>query len=840
MGLKNVQYGVLFFLWLLPASGMATDYYISNSGNDSNTGTTPANAWRSIDKLNASFAFIKPGDNIFFKRGEVFFGTVRISVSGRQGLPVSFGAYGNGSDPVITGFASIKGWIKKENNTWQAPAPFLQPGLNMVTLDDMPQQIGRYPNAGDSDGGYLRYENFIEKNIIIDSNFTQPFNWTGAEIVIRKNHWTAERCLVTKQEGKNISFTYANRGINPLKEPVLYKGTKGNGYFFQNDYRTLDKEGEWFFDSTSGNLHMVLNDTSHSIQAAVIDTLVNTGSMSFLHFTNLVFEGANRSALFNRDGGNISIQNCRFKNIGAKAIHCWNTGNVLIENVQTNHVLSNAIQVRNTKKDNVTVRNCTVKNTGLFTGMGSYFDDRDYKAISVSAASNVLIENNIVDSAGLTGIQFQGNNALVQHNLVHHYCLRLDDGAGIYTFVDFVKENAGEVFTNRVIKKNIILNGRGAPEGSNKTFKAEGIYTDGRSMNVDILDNTIAFIGNKALACNNAVNIHIRGNTCFNTGGGWGVTRGLTWMELQNFEVKKNIFYAVTQQQHSVNFSHSGLNVPTAVSIWEAIRLAGDIDSNYYNTVNPVGFNYIYAPVAEKQFVYPSPLTLEHWQEYTGQDLHSKRPAVAVPLYTIKKIIGSNLVMNGEFNNNMDDVSVYGSGVKGEWDGSGKLTGKGSLRIDCTQPQPNRYTIIHSPVGNVLAGKKYRFRFNTSGTSDCGIVRAYLRKTAPPYTALTPVYIHSFGTGKQAHEFLLSPSVSDAMSFVIEVEKNSCTAYIDDIELNEAEGTVNDIAGQVRFEYNASPEEVIIPLDAVYTGVDGKQYSGSVTLLPFASIILAK
>ena len=78
------------------------------------------------------------------------------------------------------------------------------------------------------------------------------------------------------------------------------------------------------------------------------------------------------------------------------------------------------------------------------------------------------------------------------------------------------------------------------------------------------------------------------------------------------------------------------------------------------------------------------------------------------------------------------------------------------------------------------------------------------------------------------------------MSFVIEVEKNSCTAYIDDIELNEADATLNELKDHVRFEYNASSKEIAIPLEDTYTGVDGKKYSGSVLLLPFTSIILIK
>jgi hypothetical protein len=212
MGIKYVQQLLLFLL--LPACSLATDYYFSNSGNDNNSGTTAATPWRTIDKLNNSFYLLQPGDHIFFRRGDKFIGTIRVTVSGRQGQPVSFGAYGTGSDPVISGFASIKGWVKKEKNTWQAAAPFLRSNLILVTMDAAPQQIGRYPNADERDAGYLRYENFIDNNIIIDSNFDQPHNWSGAEIVIRKNHWTAERCRVLKQEGQQITFTYANRGIN--------------------------------------------------------------------------------------------------------------------------------------------------------------------------------------------------------------------------------------------------------------------------------------------------------------------------------------------------------------------------------------------------------------------------------------------------------------------------------------------------------------------------------------------------------------------------------------------------------------------------------------------------
>ncbi len=130
------------------------------------------------------------------------------------------------------------------------------------------------------------------------------------------------------------------------------------------------------------------------------------------------------------------------------------------------------------------------------------------------------------------------------------------------------------------------------------------------------------------------------------------------------------------------------------------------------------------------------------------------------------------------------------------------------------------------------------FRFKTLGTSECGVVRAYLRKTAAPYDMFTPVQVQSFGVGKQQHEFLLSAAVSDNMSFVIEIEKNSCTVYIDDIELYEANAAPIAIKDHVRFEYNATEKTVDIPLTKNYVGVDGMKYSGTLSLLPFTSKIL--
>ncbi|MEX0274810.1 MAG: sulfatase-like hydrolase/transferase [Flavobacteriaceae bacterium] len=76
-------------------------YYVSSSGSDTNDGLSENTPWQTLDKVrNAS---INPGDQVFFKRGDVFVGQLRPSYSGSGGHPITFAAYGTGDKPVLTG-----------------------------------------------------------------------------------------------------------------------------------------------------------------------------------------------------------------------------------------------------------------------------------------------------------------------------------------------------------------------------------------------------------------------------------------------------------------------------------------------------------------------------------------------------------------------------------------------------------------------------------------------------------------------------------------------------------------------------------------------------------------
>ena len=84
----------------LPGTG--PNYYVDDvNGNDGNSGTSEATAWRTIEK--ASAFTLSPGARLLLRRGGVWTGTLKIEESGAGGLPVVIASYGSGPLPIIHG-----------------------------------------------------------------------------------------------------------------------------------------------------------------------------------------------------------------------------------------------------------------------------------------------------------------------------------------------------------------------------------------------------------------------------------------------------------------------------------------------------------------------------------------------------------------------------------------------------------------------------------------------------------------------------------------------------------------------------------------------------------------
>lgn len=613
---------IFLALMILRLSCPAKSYYISVSGNDQNDGLSPVTSWKTFSKINSFFKYILPGDSILFKRGDIFYGSIKVIKSGTENHPIVFAAFGEGEKPIITGFTTLTSWALIEKGIYQVPI-IAKNTLNMVTVNDIPQAVGRFPNADAPDGGYLKYTSFTGNTSFTCSALGNT-NWAGAEVISKKEGYILERDIITSQSEATITYrsveTINPRQSNTSPQPEVPPGS-GFGLFIQRDPRTLDQAGEWYFDTVGKKLQIffgINKPSAYKIKASTLDTLIDLSNTRYIIISNIAFEGANIAAIYFDNANNITIKNNNISNSGAKGIFGWNSSNILVDNNIINNSMCSAIDITSRHGKNITVSNNKIKNTGILPGMSSFFDDNDCNAISISVDSIAVISKNIVDTTGYIPIHFWGAGIIIDSNLINYFAFVKDDGGGIYTVSTYK--------TNRVIKNNIVLHGIGAPNGNQYPIHAEGIYIDGGGRGVDILNNTCAFMSNHGIYLNDPKDINVNNNICYSTCG-WGVNKHFN-DSIYNFTLKHNIFYNVqVQSELRYTYGNSGLNStnrPVAGNIQLALQLLGNIDSNYYRMA-PNNFTWNYTQrKGEGATYFKDGIDLEKWQSYTGLDKNSK------------------------------------------------------------------------------------------------------------------------------------------------------------------------------------------------------------------------
>lgn len=78
-------------------------YYVSSSGDDTNSGLSPGDAWQTIDKVNSRN--IKPGERVLFEGGKTFTGNLYLAPgdAGDSSNPVIIGSYGGVKAKIYAG-----------------------------------------------------------------------------------------------------------------------------------------------------------------------------------------------------------------------------------------------------------------------------------------------------------------------------------------------------------------------------------------------------------------------------------------------------------------------------------------------------------------------------------------------------------------------------------------------------------------------------------------------------------------------------------------------------------------------------------------------------------------
>jgi uncharacterized repeat protein (TIGR02059 family) len=596
------------FLCLISIIASATDYYVSSSGSDSANGLSSSTSWQTISKVNAVFSGLNPGDRILFKRGDVFTGALRISRSGLSGSPITIGAYGTGANPIINGFTTITGWNNYGNGIYSKSIS-CESKPNMVTVNGINTPIGRWPNSE-----FLSIDSHISNTSITDAALPSSPNWTGAEVIIRKNSYIWDRNTITEHSGSTLNY----------KSGSYYESSDGFGYFIQNDIKTLDKLGEWYYDGST--FYMYFGTTSpvnYEVKVSSIDQLVNLLDKNYITIDNISFEGANVYAVQISNSNSITVKNCSINFTGGNAIYGpWNgtSLNCVITNNTITNSNNSAIKLSGDHK-NATITNNTVTNSGTIVGMGGCGDET-YVGVGLYG-DNSLAQYNSVKNSGYMGIQFGGDNTVISNNLVDNFNLLKNDGGGIYTYAA-----SGDVMKGRKITNNVVLNGKGYEEGLpvKETF-AHGIYLDGPVKNITVENNSVGHCTLSGIYVHNSHEVTINSNTLFNNGSGDdNIGSQLLFIHdsyspndpIRNVTMNNNIFFARTESQLLFAFSTTGND----------ISRFGTSDYNCY--AKPINNTYIAKTWDAGWYSTAVYHSLANWQSFSEQDKNSYISPVAI------------------------------------------------------------------------------------------------------------------------------------------------------------------------------------------------------------------
>ena len=473
-----MKFVIGFTLLLLGGlNSYADQFYVSNTGNDSWDGTAAeyngetTGPWKTLDKVNQQMALLENG-TVFFQSGDQFEGMLEI-----KGNNIRFGAYGKGERPVLSGARFLEGdWtpVAGRTNVYKQDLPSDVTDVTLLLRENKSLPLGRTPN-GDLMTNAAFYD-FSSRTLtsVTDPELSDAEELAGAEIVLRQNVWTYSAYQITSIDGSTINFLNERpRGIRQDEA----------GYFFQKHIKTLDVDGEWFFDAKNHSLYLY-SDTppvAKFFQYTANPVVINIENSKDIALQGLRIEMAASIGIKVEGSQNIEIQDCEIALCGQEGISVA-ASSAHIERNSISDCLS--IGISTAEEGRVVITRNTVTNIGMIPGRGSGRNGISLRGGNSEASYNRL------SNIGYIGIHHTNGRNLIRRNVFDGYNLIAFDGGAIYTHGNQ---------QGSIVEENIIMNGMpvfvglGSEMADMEVAFATGIQLDRGTKNLIVRNNTISF-----------------------------------------------------------------------------------------------------------------------------------------------------------------------------------------------------------------------------------------------------------------------------------------------------------------------------------------------------------
>ncbi len=375
--------------------------------------------------------------------------------SGADGAPVSYRAREKGT-AIVTGAASVEHVFPVtdaailERLAPKAREHVVQADLSALGVTDFgspggggmevffkgdPMTLARWPNDGFSrikdivvDDGHQIHGHRGSKTGQFIYEGDRPKRWAAEPSGWLHGYWfwdwSDERHAIAEIDADNSSIRVA--------EPYHHYGyRKGQWYYAFNLLTELDAPGEWYVDRDAGILYFwpPAKVSPGDIVVSVLANLATMEEARNITLHGLVFEGARDLALAVRGGANNRIAACVVRNSGGNAVSIDGGANHCVFGCDIYNVGGGGVMVSGGDRTALEAGGHVVENNHIHH-YGRWH--RMYRPGIALRGVGLQARHNHIHDAPHMGIQFGGNDHLIEFNEIHHVCLESNDAGAIY------------------------------------------------------------------------------------------------------------------------------------------------------------------------------------------------------------------------------------------------------------------------------------------------------------------------------------------------------------------------------------------------------------------------
>ncbi len=499
----------------------AEDLYLSPAGNDANEGTKEkplATLAKALEKQRGT----GPG-TIWLEEGEYLFSEM-LSIdklnSGTTSTPLVIRAIEPKKARItgakqVTGFRPIsseeaKTLISEEARKNVVVADlkaqgfsalkalkdkFGAPGVEEVFFGGLPLTVARWPNQGFTmftqliDAGASGRTHWVQRDVYRPGSFKfpsdRPKHWDLTRSVYLHGFWCYEWC------DEALKIASYNKDTQELRFAVKHNYGIGNPghkddqqkrqFYALNVFEELDMPGEYYLDRTANKLYLwpPSDISKNAVYLSICDKpLLKLSQLSNVILRDLIFENSIDGAVYIWNCTNIRVENCTVRNMALYGIHSSGGSDNHVIGCEVTRTGGRAIYMSAGDRKTLTHGNCSVVGNHLHH-LGRY-DWGGGRGVTLSGCGNRVAHNHIHDCP-TGGVNYGGNEHVLEFNEVHRTCTLYADVGVFYTGRDWSSRN-------NVVRYNLIYDCSGL---DGESHGSQAIYLDDCDSGDTIIGNIV-------------------------------------------------------------------------------------------------------------------------------------------------------------------------------------------------------------------------------------------------------------------------------------------------------------------------------------------------------------